>query len=250
MQTGPRTGAAVDRRCEHRLRDARELTRTTGGSPARDASCSRARASASPTRSSTPVRCSQGWSTISAARSSATSRRSWPSCAPPTSPADELLGAFQDRRMELLASRGFDVSGLEPDQMTSAEDVYLFPNMVGPVYPGARSCSGYDPTATIPTGRSWTRGLAWPNPEREWTMPTRHSYADWHERDWGRDHHAGLRERGTGAARDEVERVRGTPAEPAPGSEPVAHARSAGSLPVPLIRARRTLARHGADRHP
>jgi phenylpropionate dioxygenase-like ring-hydroxylating dioxygenase large terminal subunit len=101
-------------------------------------------------------------------------------------PPGSLLGAFQDRRMELLASRGFDVSGLEPDQMTSADDIYLFPNMVGPVYPGSAILfrarpDGHDPDRTIMD--TWV--LAWPDPEREWTMPTRHWYADWHERDWG-----------------------------------------------------------------
>ena len=81
---------------------------------------------------------------------------------------------------------GFDVSGLEPDQMTSADDVYLFPNMVGPVFPGSAILfrvrpDGHDPDRSIMD--TWV--LAWPNPDREWTMPTRHFYADWHERDWG-----------------------------------------------------------------
>ena len=39
--------------------------------------------------------------------------------------------------MKLLADRGFDVSGFTADRMTSAEDVYWFPNMVGPIYPGS-----------------------------------------------------------------------------------------------------------------
>ena len=39
--------------------------------------------------------------------------------------------------MTLLAERGFDVSGLTPDLMTSADDVFWFPNIVGPVYPGS-----------------------------------------------------------------------------------------------------------------
>src|SRR5205085_61918 len=52
-------------------------------------------------------------------------------------PAGTMLGAFQERRMKLLASRGFDVTDFTPDRMTSAEDVYWFPNMVGPIYPGS-----------------------------------------------------------------------------------------------------------------
>ena len=47
-----------------------------------------------------------------------------------------LLEAYQERRMELLAARGFDVSGLAPELMTSADDVFCFPNVVGPIYPG------------------------------------------------------------------------------------------------------------------
>jgi phenylpropionate dioxygenase-like ring-hydroxylating dioxygenase large terminal subunit len=101
-------------------------------------------------------------------------------------PRGAMLGAYQERRMQLLASRGFDVSGLEPDQMTSADDVYLFPNVVGPVYPGSAILfrvrpDGHDPDRSIMD--LWV--LAWPNPEREWKMPTRQWYADWHEFDWG-----------------------------------------------------------------
>jgi nitrite reductase/ring-hydroxylating ferredoxin subunit len=97
-----------------------------------------------------------------------------------------LLTTYQERRMQLLESRGFDVSGLEPDQMTSADDIYLFPNIVGPVYPGSAILfrvrpDGHDPDRAIMD--TWV--LAWPDPAREWTMPPRHWYADWHERDWG-----------------------------------------------------------------
>lgn len=101
-------------------------------------------------------------------------------------PRGALLGAYQERRMELLASRGLDVSGLEPDQMTSADDVYVFPNIVGPVYPGSAILfrvrpDGHDPDRAIMD--TWV--LAWPDPNREWTMPERRWYADWRERDWG-----------------------------------------------------------------
>lgn len=101
-------------------------------------------------------------------------------------PRGTLLGTYQRRRMELLASRGFDVSGLEPDQMTSADDVYLFPNVVGPVYPGSAILfrvrpAGHDPDHAIMD--TWV--LAWPDPEREWSMPERRFYPDWRERDWG-----------------------------------------------------------------
>src|SRR5262249_52276446 len=49
----------------------------------------------------------------------------------------ELLPTYQQRRKELLAARGFDVSGFDVEQMTSADDVYCFPNLVGPIYPGS-----------------------------------------------------------------------------------------------------------------
>src|SRR5438874_2445775 len=52
-------------------------------------------------------------------------------------PPGTLLEAYQERRMALLQARGFDVSELSKDRMTSAEDVYWFPNMVGPIYPGS-----------------------------------------------------------------------------------------------------------------
>ena len=53
-------------------------------------------------------------------------------------PGSTLLEAYQARRMQLLEARGFDVSGLSPDLMTSADDVFCFPNVVGPIYPGQR----------------------------------------------------------------------------------------------------------------
>src|SRR5262249_53204828 len=52
-------------------------------------------------------------------------------------PGTSLLALYQERRMALLRARGFDLTGLEPEQMTSADDVYWFPNVVGPIYPGS-----------------------------------------------------------------------------------------------------------------
>jgi nitrite reductase/ring-hydroxylating ferredoxin subunit len=97
-----------------------------------------------------------------------------------------LLGAYQERRMTLLAERGFDVSGLTPDLMTSADDVFCFPNLVGPVYPGSALLfrvrpNGRDPHSAIKD--TWV--LEWPRPGEEWHMPERKFYADWHERKWG-----------------------------------------------------------------
>lgn len=101
-------------------------------------------------------------------------------------PGETLLGAYQRRRMTLLAERGFDVSGLTPDLMTSADDVFWFPNMVGPVYPGSALLfrvrpNGRDPHSAIKD--TWV--LEWPRPDETWKMPERRFYADWRDRKWG-----------------------------------------------------------------
>ncbi len=101
-------------------------------------------------------------------------------------PPGKLLPVFQERRKELLASRGFDVSGFTPDQMTSADDVYLFPNLVGPIYPGSAILFRVRPdgvSADRAIKDTWV--LEWPRPDREWRMPERHFHADWREHDWG-----------------------------------------------------------------
>ncbi|MBM3659952.1 MAG: aromatic ring-hydroxylating dioxygenase subunit alpha [Actinobacteria bacterium] len=101
-------------------------------------------------------------------------------------PGQTLLGAYQERRMTLLARRGLDVSGLGPDQMTSVEDLYLFPNVVGPVYPGsailfrARPVPG-DPDHTYHD----TFVLQWPDPDVPPAPPKRRDFPRWRERDWG-----------------------------------------------------------------
>ena len=101
-------------------------------------------------------------------------------------PGTDLLALFQTRRMELLASRGFDVSGFQPDQMTSADDVYCFPNLVGPIYPGSAILfrvrpNGRDPDSAIQD--TWV--LEWPAPGTTWRMPERRFFPDWRARDWG-----------------------------------------------------------------
>ena len=101
-------------------------------------------------------------------------------------PPGELLRAYQQRRMHLLAARGFDVSGLEPDQMTSADDVFWFPNLVGPIYPGSAILfrvrpNGRDTDSAIKD--TWV--LEWPRDAEQWAMPERRRFDDWRERDWG-----------------------------------------------------------------
>ena len=106
--------------------------------------------------------------------------------ARPSAPDRNLLVEYQQRRRELLESRGLDVSGLSLDQMTSADDVFVFPNFVGPIYPGSAIVfrvrpNGLDPDSSIKD--TWT--LEWPRPDqpaREWQ---RRFYPDWTEKDWG-----------------------------------------------------------------
>jgi phenylpropionate dioxygenase-like ring-hydroxylating dioxygenase large terminal subunit len=105
-----------------------------------------------------------------------------------TGPPDgmTLLEAYQRRRMELLAARGFDVSGLTPEQMTSADDVYWFPNVVGPIYPGSAILFrvrpyGDDPNRSIKD--TWV--LEWRAPGSDGPPAKRRFFADWHERDLG-----------------------------------------------------------------
>jgi len=100
-------------------------------------------------------------------------------------PPGTMLGAFQQRRMKLLADRGFDVSGLGADRMTSAEDVYWFPNMVGPIYPGSALLfrmrpNGLDPDSCLKD--VWV--LEWRPPGDERPMPERRFYEDWTAKKW------------------------------------------------------------------
>jgi phenylpropionate dioxygenase-like ring-hydroxylating dioxygenase large terminal subunit len=102
-------------------------------------------------------------------------------------PGQSLLEAYQERRMQLLAARGFDVSGLSPEVMTSADDVYCFPNVVGPIYPGSailfrvRPC-GDDPNRSVKD--TWV--LEWRAPDAtDGRRATSRFFDDWHERDWG-----------------------------------------------------------------
>jgi hypothetical protein len=101
-------------------------------------------------------------------------------------PPDNLLVAYQERRMALLAERGLDVSGLSLDQMTSADDVFIFPNLVGPIYPGSAVVfrvrpNGLDPDSSIKD--TWT--LEWPRPDQPRRKVEPRFYPDWREKDWG-----------------------------------------------------------------
>jgi phenylpropionate dioxygenase-like ring-hydroxylating dioxygenase large terminal subunit len=101
-------------------------------------------------------------------------------------PGSTLLEAYQQRRMQMLAARGFDVSAFSPDLMTSADDVFWFPNVVGPIYPGSAILFrvrpfGLDPHRSIKD--TWV--LEWREPEAEPRPAKKQFFEDWRERNWG-----------------------------------------------------------------
>jgi phenylpropionate dioxygenase-like ring-hydroxylating dioxygenase large terminal subunit len=106
--------------------------------------------------------------------------------ATPVPPGETLLGRYQQRRRALLQARGVLTDGLTDDQLTSADDVYWFPNLVGPVYPGSAIVfrvrpNGLDPDSAIKD--TWI--LEWPRPGEPPRRTTRKFYPDWTARDWG-----------------------------------------------------------------
>ncbi|HUI47386.1 MAG TPA: aromatic ring-hydroxylating dioxygenase subunit alpha [Acidimicrobiia bacterium] len=104
-----------------------------------------------------------------------------------------LLEAYQARRMQLLEARGFDVSGLSSDLMTSADDVFWFPNVVGPIYPGSAILFrvrpyGRDPNRSIKD--TWV--LEWRAPETPEAAEANDGrcvqtkfFENWRDRNWG-----------------------------------------------------------------
>jgi phenylpropionate dioxygenase-like ring-hydroxylating dioxygenase large terminal subunit len=99
---------------------------------------------------------------------------------------EAMLSHYQKGRRALLAARGVAVDAFADDQLTSADDVYFFPNMVGPIYPGIAIVfrvrpNGLDPDSCIQD--TWF--LAWPDPAAPPKRAERRFYPDWTERDWG-----------------------------------------------------------------
>jgi len=98
---------------------------------------------------------------------------------------ESLLSRYQQGRRQLLATRGVAVDAFADDQLTSADDVFFFPNMVGPIYPGTAIIfrvrpNGLDPDSSIKD--TWF--LEWPR-QGETRRAKRRFYPDWTERDWG-----------------------------------------------------------------
>jgi phenylpropionate dioxygenase-like ring-hydroxylating dioxygenase large terminal subunit len=97
-----------------------------------------------------------------------------------------LLERYQRGRRQLLERRHVPVEAFTDDQLTSADDVYFFPNMVGPIYPGTAVIfrvrpNGLDPDSAVKD--TWI--LEWPRPDAVPRKARRRFYADWTERDWG-----------------------------------------------------------------
>ncbi len=99
---------------------------------------------------------------------------------------ETMLSRYQKGRRELLVARGVAVEEFADDQLTSAEDVYFFPNMVGPIYPGIAIVfrvrpNGIDPDSCIKD--TWF--LQWPTPDKPFERTERRFFPEWKERDWG-----------------------------------------------------------------
>jgi phenylpropionate dioxygenase-like ring-hydroxylating dioxygenase large terminal subunit len=97
-----------------------------------------------------------------------------------------MLSRYQEGRRQLLVARGVAVDEFADDQLTSAEDVYFFPNMVGPIYPGIAIVfrvrpNGIDPDSCIKD--TWF--LQWPMQDKPFERTERRFFPDWTERDWG-----------------------------------------------------------------
>ena len=97
-----------------------------------------------------------------------------------------MLHRYQTGRRELLAQRGVPVEEFDDDQLTSADDVFFFPNMVGPIYPGSAIIfrvrpNGHDPDSAIKD--TWF--LEWPRQGGAPRRAHRRFFPDWTARDWG-----------------------------------------------------------------
>jgi nitrite reductase/ring-hydroxylating ferredoxin subunit len=102
------------------------------------------------------------------------------------SDSESMLARYQRGRRELLAARGVAVEEFADDQLTSADDVFFFPNMVGPIYPGTAIIfrvrpNGLDPDSSIKD--TWF--LEWPREGEGHKRPQRRFYPNWTDRDWG-----------------------------------------------------------------
>jgi phenylpropionate dioxygenase-like ring-hydroxylating dioxygenase large terminal subunit len=99
---------------------------------------------------------------------------------------ETMLRHYQKGRRALLESRGVAVEEFADDELTSANDVFFFPNMVGPIYPGIAIVfrvrpNGLDPDSCLKD--TWF--LQWPQEGATPKRAERRFFPDWTERDWG-----------------------------------------------------------------
>ena len=100
--------------------------------------------------------------------------------------AEPMLARYQQGRRRLLAGRGVPVDAFTDDQLTSADDVLFFPNMVGPIYPGSAIVFRVRPDGLAPDRAvkdTWF--LEWPRSDKPSRQVQRRFYPDWTARDWG-----------------------------------------------------------------
>ena len=138
---------------------------------------------------------------------------------------ETMLSRYQKGRRELLVARGVAVDEFADDQLTSADDVYFFPNMVGPIYPGIAIVfrvrpNGIDPDSCIKD--TWF--LQWPMQDKPFEASRAPLLPGLDGARLGRDHEPGLRQHGTRPDWDEVTWWTTSPAQPPPGEQPPAHA--------------------------
>ncbi len=143
-----------------------------------------------------------------------------------------MLSRYQEGRRALLEARGVAVDEFADDQLTSADDVFFFPNMVGPIYPGIAIVFRVRPNGTDPDScikDTWF--LHWPQEGEPPKRAKRRFFPDWTERDWGeitnQDYanmeHVQIGMKSRGGPRH--------PAEPPAGEQHLAHAPDDRPLP-------------------
>ena len=188
----PRAGHCTRRSCRGPTTRASPTsssarTRTTAGCRTRAASCGRARASASRPDESTRARSSPalvaglGGAFLGEERARSTS------CARRARRPATLLGAYQERRMKLLADARLRRVGLHARPDDERRRRVLVPERRRPDLPGQRAPVPRPAERPRPRlARSRTRGCSSGRARATtWQMPERRFYADWHERNWG-----------------------------------------------------------------
>jgi hypothetical protein len=101
-------------------------------------------------------------------------------------PGKTALEVFDDLRINAMRDRGYDLSGLDPDDILSNGTMHLFPNLLGPIAYGNATLyrarpNGLDPDSTILD--YWA--LEWLPDGAEAPPVERKFYDDWTAKNWG-----------------------------------------------------------------